>query len=179
MLEPVRKDIIDVLGKAIKFISDSDVKALNDVSNHTVHNSFIYQDEDSISIAVIIYSFSKIIERGAEIKDATLLLKHARNHLVRQEIHEYKHVIRKLTRLISNVDSKFKLYIQDIIEKAHIKKGSKLYNHGISLAQSASLLGISQWELMSYVGKTQINDNYPSSTRAGKRLDTARRLFQK
>jgi hypothetical protein len=177
MIDHVRKDLIDILEKASKAVLSKDIVSLKSLSDHTIHNSFIFQDEDSISIAVVVYSLSKIIERGVDFKESAKLLKHAKSHLLREEVHKYRQIVRNITKGISELDTKFKLYIQDVIDKAHIKKGSKLYNHGISIAQSASLLGVSQWELMSYIGKTQINDEYPSNNRSGKRLDFARRLF--
>ena len=60
---------------------------------------------------------------------------------------------------------------------AQIKKGSRLYEHGLSMAKSAEILGIGQWELMSYVGKTRIIDEEAVTTGVKKRLDVARKIF--
>ncbi|MBI3033896.1 hypothetical protein HYY72_01950 [Candidatus Woesearchaeota archaeon] len=177
MIPQVKKDILAVLKETEMSIARGDTVKLKELSDHTIHNSFIYQDEDSISIAVIIYSLYKVydvpsLNTGAVVK----LLKHAGKHLERDELQKYKGVIRRLSRLIAGKDSKFKHYIQDVIERAEIKKGSKLYYHGISIAQAANLLGISQWELMSYVGKTKISDTAGISD-VNDRLNFARRLF--
>ena len=57
-------------------------------------------------------------------------------------------------------------------------KGGKLYAHGLSVGQAASLLGISQYELMSYIGKTQISDVFPEEGMSvAKRTAYAKKLF--
>ena len=45
------------------------------------------------------------------------------------------------------------------------------------MAKASEILGISQWELMNYIGKTQINDNIPDIIDARSRLRFARGLF--
>ncbi len=76
---------------------------------------------------------------------------------------------------INKIDTKLKLYIEEVISKAKVKKGSKLHEHGLSIARTAEVLGISQWELMNYVGKTTIStvDGVDVKTR----LNFARKLF--
>ena len=79
-------------------------------------------------------------------------------------------MIRNILKHIGRIDDKLKLYIDDVLDKAKIVKGSTLYEHGVSIGRAAELLGISQWELMSYVGKTKIIDRYkeeviPTNTR--------------
>ena len=54
--------------------------------------------------------------------------------------------------------SHVKQYIDEFINQAEIKKGTKIYDHGVSLGQAANILGISQWELMNYVGKTRFGE---------------------
>ena len=69
------------------------------------------------------------------------------------------------------MDERLPYFIQEIIEKAKISKGSKIYEHGLSLRRASELLGISQWQLMHYVGKTRIAD-----TEAPPRISTKDRL---
>ena len=40
-----------------------------------------------------------------------------------------------------------KEYIQEVFRKAYINKASRIYEHGISRAETAGLLGVTQWEL--------------------------------
>ena len=79
--------------------------------------------------------------------------------------------------IISTIDSKLKLYIGEVITQAEIKKGSKLYAHGISLGRAAEVLGISQWELMFYIGKTKLID-VKGCVGVRERLNYARSLFK-
>ena len=79
---------------------------------------------------------------------------------------------------IQAIDSKLSLYLQEVLEKAKVKKGSSLYEQGISLARSAELLGLTQWELMNYVGKTKVMDqDLPSGFSVRQRMNYAKSLF--
>ncbi|MBI2574799.1 hypothetical protein HYV82_02855 [Candidatus Woesearchaeota archaeon] len=180
MIPAVRSDIITVLKAAEGFIIKGNFSGLRGLSDHTIHNSSIFQDEDSISIAVVTYSLSKICESGvgrAWLVRASKLLGHARRHLERNEFSRYKSVVRKLTGFISSADARFRAYIQDVINQAQVRKGSRIYYHGISLARAADLLGVSQWELMGYAGRTQIIERYGAAGDVKKRLEFARGLF--
>lgn len=177
MDETVKVDIIRVLDDASKMIERNDVIGLKELSNHTIHNASIFQDQDSVTIAVIIYTLAKIFEREGKV-DLTIvpMLNTSRRNLFDNNYEVYKENITKLYDLIKKRDGKNKLYIQQVIEKAGVKKSSKIYEHGVSLAQAASILGVSQWELMSYVGHTQIPEAF-EPTNLKKRLSTARKLF--
>ena len=66
MHETIKKDIISVLSKLTGILSvkdEKDVIEIRELSNHTIHNASVFQDEDSVSIAILTYSLSKIIDR--------------------------------------------------------------------------------------------------------------------
>jgi hypothetical protein len=178
MDEKVRKEIIQLLDKVIQSLDKNDILGLQDLSNHIIHSASIFQDEYSVSAAVIVFALSKIIQRESFI-DAriTTLLKKAIHHLRKYQINKYTLDIRKLISLISNTDSKLGLYIQHVMDEAHVKKASKIYDHGISLGQTAQILGISQWELMKYIGHTKIPDNLVEKVNIRKRLKYVNELF--
>ena len=71
-----------------------------------------------------------------------------------------------------------KLYVQEVINQAQIKKGSKLCEHGLSCSKSAEILGISQWELMNYIGKTKLSEEEHDIVDLRTRIDYARGLFR-
>ncbi len=183
MNEVVKKDIISVLNEVITIIGveeERDVIDLMELSNHTIHNASIFQDEDSVSIAILIYSISKVIQRREgklNYKSISALLGDAKNHLTVGNVDKYRKTIRKLFDFISTIDSKLKLYVEAVINQAEIRKGSKLYAHGISLGRASEILGISQWELMSYVGKTNLT-NIAGGVGIKQRLQYARSLFK-
>jgi len=178
----IKKDILSIISKTIEILKvkeEKDVIELKDLSNHTIHNASIFQDEDSVSIAILIYSLSKIIERKfgeLDYKPILNLLASTFNYLKKDYIDEYRKTIKKLFDLISKIDSRLKLYIEEVIKQAQIKKGSQLYRHGISLARAAEILGISQWELMNYIGHTKITD-FEARADIESRLKFTRGLF--
>lgn len=183
MDETIKKDILDVLSKAseiLKVKEEKDTAELRELSNHIIHNASIFQDEDSISIAILTYSLSKVIERreGRINYPALLrLISSAADSLSLNKINDYRNSIKKLFAFISSIDNKLKLYIEEVINQAEIKKGGKLYEHGISLARASEVLGISQWELMFYIGKTKMTD-IKGGVDVRERLSYARRLFR-
>ena len=183
MDEIVRKDALQILGRVIDILKvkeEKDATELKDLSNQTIHNASVFQDETSVSIVVLVYALSKIIERKQNELDYTYILKFletARNHLQNNEEYNFSVIIKKLFSEISNIDDKLKLYIQEVINQAQIKKGSQLYKHGLSYAKAAEILGISQWELMGYIGKTKLNEDIPNIVDVRTRLKFARGLF--
>ena len=45
------------------------------------------------------------------------------------------------------------------------------------MAQSANILGISQWELMDYIGKTKMEDTFQNKEDIKAKLEFTRNLF--
>ena len=45
--------------------------------------------------------------------------------------------------------------IQEVLRKASINKASKIYEHGISIAKTTKILGVTPWELTEYVGEKE------------------------
>ena len=178
----VKEDIISVLEQAVKIIREQRFSDLKELSNHTIHDASIFQDEDSISIAILIYAMSKTIERccekGIPYEKIENLVAKAKDYLRAEREDDYRKTIKSLFEVINTIDDKLKLFVEEVIKRARVKKGSKLYEHGISLSRTADLLGISQWELMSYIGKTQIVEFIPENIPVKERLETARRLFR-
>jgi len=180
MNEKVKIDIIMILEGCLKYIKEKDSSKIKELSDHTLHNASIFQDKDSISMAVIMYALSKIFDRKGFISKSMInSLISSRAALIKNNFGLYNRVIKDLIKNISMEDYKLRLYIQEVIEQAQIKKGSRIYEHGISMAQAASLLGISQWDLMNYVGKTQIPDAFKEAVTIEQRLRFARHLFEK
>lgn len=185
MQDIVKKDILNVLGKAVKLIHDEDAAGLNQLSNHIIHDASIFQDDDSVSIAILTYAISKIMIRCFEKhedweKSCVVLvpqIEDARKALEKGKFDRYRRTIRNLFSQIQNLDKKLKLYIQVVLDKARIKKASKLHAHGISIARTAELLNITQWELQDYVGKTTFPE-VRTAISATERLKFARSLFK-
>ena len=173
----VREDTIKIIDESLDAIENQEFSKLNELSNHTIHNASVFQDEYSISIAVVISSLAKITKRKKTIDpQITYCLEQARKLLESQEDKAFCEEIKKVTDLIRKSDVHHS--IQEVLRRAEIKKSSNIYYHGISLARAAELLRISQWELMSYVGKTTIIDQSGKvKQNLKKKLKTVREIF--
>ncbi len=174
----VKQDLIKGLKETINATKENDFFILPELSNHTIHNASIYQDSDSILAAVIIYSLSKIITRERKIDEQFLKeMRKALNELEQGRVQDYRKTMQNLLKIIAQKDSKLKLYIEEVVMQARVKKGMKLYEHGISVGQAADLLGVSQWELMDYIGKTTIPDMLAGKPGVKSRIRFAKEVF--
>lgn len=180
------QNLIDILEKSYKAIIDKDVKTIRELSNHTIHSSTINQDFFSISTAVILYSFSKIFERNYNeykgwnefYNNTKFFFKKSIQALRKNNFDEYKKDIKEILYSINKLDKKLKNYISDVIESAKISKASRMYEHGISIGRTVELLGINEWELMDYVGKTGISETeLTKSKNVADRLKYTREMF--
>ncbi len=182
----VKEDILTVLNSAIEILKEregKDLYELKELSNHVIHNAGIFQDEHSITIAVLIYSIYKVLERMPFIENRNyskflLYLRKAKQFLEKDDMARFNSEIKILFKTIESLDHRLKKFVEEVVRKARINKGSKLVEHGISVAQASSLMGISQWELMSYIGKTEIVDKQDFKEDVKKRLNYARKLFK-
>ena len=179
MSDSVREDILDALDNTILAIKEQNVHMLKELSNRTIHNATLFQDWKSINVAVVIYALSKIIDRQKgklpnlifpEIKKCVSSVRTGKDEKLRNSLNS-------LLKIISGVDHKLKWYIDHVVEQAQVKKGSRIYEHGISLARAAELLGISTWDLMNYTGKTNIADKFSSEIDIKDRMDFTREVF--
>lgn len=183
MHEIIKRDILAVLGDLIDILKvkeGADVLQIRELSNHIIHNASVFQDEDSISIAILIYSLSKIIERNQKdlnYKRLLSMLNSCIAGLRNNDDEQFRKSVKYVFDFVRAVDEKLKLYIQEVINHAQIKKGCKLCEHGISVARASEVLGISQWELMHYLGKTTLVDQFSEPVSVANRLKVARGLF--
>ena len=183
MLDIIKKDILAVLSELVEIFKvkeETDIIQIKELSNHVIHNASVFQDEDSISVAVLIYSLSKIMERqqkGLDYNKVLSMLNSCILNLKNNEDEAFRKLIKNIFNFIRTIDAKLKLYIHEVINQAQIKKGCKLCEHGISVARASEVLGISQWELMHYLGKTTLIDQFSEPVNVLKRLKIARSLF--
>lgn len=178
MNENVRKDIIEVLHDVVSCLENNNIIEIRNLSDHIIHSASIFQDEYSITTAVIVFALHKIIQRKGFV-DVRLIsiLRKAITHIQKYQLNKYSKDIKKLITQISKEDSQLNLYIQHVMNEANVKKASKMYEHGISIGQTAELLRISQWELMKYIGNTTISDSFADEKGLRKRISLAFNLF--
>jgi hypothetical protein len=171
MNEQVKKDILIVLKSSIDCLSKNLCSLLQSTSDKVIHNASIFQDEYSTSVAIIIYALAKMSERTNDINPQIISeLKSAYDKLNSGNENAFLQDLKDLMNLIENEDRKAKYYFKHVIDKAKIKKGTKIYDHGISSKRVADMLGRSQWELMSYIGRTNISDHYDHTINMKKKI---------
>jgi len=158
--------VIDVLSQVKRAIVQNDSAQLRNLSNQTIHTASMVQDSGSITLAVIVYAFAKLIERGDHnkikhwnkfIKKIESFFSLAIKSLKDKKFEIYENYLEDIRKTTSSVAPNMKPYIQEVMRKAAINKASKIYEHGISMGQTAKLLGITQWELAEYAGEKMIN----------------------
>lgn len=162
-----RDNVLYILSTARKAMKKMNLTLLKELSDHTIHSASIYQDTDSITVAVLIYALSKIFERSKYTnyadwpsfsKTCIENLTKAEHDLKGNKIEEFRKDLLNIRQAVDKLSGHLKTYVEDVFRKAMIKKASRIYEHGISLKQTAELLGISTWELAEYTGETGISD---------------------
>ncbi len=182
-----KENVIGILENAKMAIEMRDAALMRQLSDRTIHSSSIYGDPDNVGVAVIVYALSKIIERGkySSYESWPFFLKACLNGLTnsidaikRDDLDDFRNSIAGINNAISRISGHLKDYIEDVFRKASINKASRIYEHGISMKQTADLLGISVFELAEYAGKTGIADVDLSVTKdIRKRLKEAEDFF--
>ncbi len=180
MKEVIKEDILKVLLKSIEAVDNRNYYSLELLSNRIIHNASIFQDEFSTSMAIIIYALSKIASKTEIVdQDISNELKKSYMSLKENDDQKFEKNIQKLYKLIETQDSKLKYYFKHVLDQAKVKKGTKIHDHGISTTQVAAILGRSKWEIMNYVGKTDIPDSYSPTNNVKSRIEYTRSLFKK
>lgn len=182
MEDKVKKDIILVLNnlaKILKAKEEGDIAQIKELSNHIIHDASIFQDQDSISVAILIYSLSKIIERKQDFDYGKIIsmVNSCILSILNNNDDSFRKSIKGILDFIRTLDQRLNMYMQEVITQAQIKKGAKICEHGISCARSAEMLGITQWELLRYIGQTTHVDHLYAPVNVSKRIKLARGLF--
>src|SRR3989344_4926332 len=168
MDEERRLHIIRMIKEAEKDLHAKDIVGLRELSNQTIHDASIIQDQFSVVVAIIIYAFSKILERPRYTnfkswnlfeKNSFRSLKQMRQSLEKKDLKNFERAGKEFLHSIRRLDHRLRKYIEDILYASRISKAARIYEHGISASQTAKLTGVSVQEVMSYSGsKTYIAD---------------------
>ena len=182
-----KSHVIKVLENVKKAISQRDVLTLKSLSNQTIHSASVHQDTDSIAIAVIIYSLSKIIERENKIgnKECSRFCKNALNFfgsaiksLKENNEDNFRDNLEKIRRVVNKFPVNFKKDVGEVFRKASINKAAKIYEHGISMEQTADLLGLTLFELATYSGQNVSGFENSKTESVKKRIKIAMDFFK-
>lgn len=174
----IKKDIINSIDKTLLALKKDNFESLKELSNHNIHNASIYYDEYSIILTVIIYSLSKIFLKPFN-KDLILnLLTQMKNSMKNNNLNLYQTAQKQLLTYIEKIDKEFSSYISQVLTQAQIKKSTLLYEHGLSIETAAHILGISQWDLMNYLGNVKTTNFAVPKTDIKSRIEFTRSLFK-
>ncbi len=182
-----KEHVISLLEQAKKSAMAGNVSTLKKLSDQTSHSTLIYQDEGSILVAVIIYSLSKIIEKGERyykenyrkyLNNYIKILDKSINCLKKDDDKDFiKHISSMMQSEEISIDLKH--HLKDLFRKARINKASKIYEHGMSMEKTAKLFGISMWELAEYTGQTDISEeNFGKTIDEKTRIKNAMEFFK-
>lgn len=160
--------LISVISDAKQCLTDKNSSELKSLSNQIIHQASIHQDTGCITLAVLIYTLSKLIERkdydrlenwDKFVKEIGQCMDSAVNELEKGKENDYENYLEKARMALSSISGDLKPYIQEVLRKASINKASKIYDHGISMERTAKMLGVTQWELSEYAGGRQAPDS--------------------
>jgi hypothetical protein len=181
-------NVLRVLKETRTAIEKNDSFMLKSLSNQTVNTSSLTQDSDNIAVAVIVYSLSKIIERQDYRQlpgwkkfytNILLYMDKSIKDIESKNYEMFRDDFKMIRGSIENLSGKLKKYIKEVLRNAEINKASRLYEHGISMEQTANLLGVTLYELADYVGKTGIPDVPENKTMNTKeRIKLAMEIFE-
>lgn len=183
-----KENILRIFQEAKIAINNNDSVKLKELSNQTNNTASLTQDPDNIAVAVAVYSISKIIER-TEYKNFPgwkdfykVIVSAVDNSIIAIKKNDDKKLSESLISIrkaVSKLSGKLKSYIQDVFRKAEINKASKIYEHGISMEKTASLLGITMFELASYAGqKPDADVSLTKTIDVKSRIKTAMEMFK-
>ena len=182
-----RGHILNVLEETKAALKRDDYLKIKNLSNRVLHVSSIEQDPDIISVAVVLYSLSKLIERENYqtyknwpkfYKNYIEGLNRLTDSLKRNDINKFRKDMDFIRNIIQRLSGNLKIYISDVFRKARINKASRIYEHGISMEKTAKILGISIWELAEYAGQSGIADvNLSVTLPVKERIKIAEEIF--
>lgn len=158
---------ISVLEGAKQALLEKDSFLLKQVSNQTVHSASLQQDAGSLIIATLVYALSKLVERKdyVKIRNWDKLVEKINSNFtsaikaaMESDEEKFNLFLQKARESLEESSVDMKQYIQDVLRKASVNKASRIYEHGISLGQTAQILGLTNWELAEYAGQSKWTD---------------------
>lgn len=153
--------ILKILNKVDESLRTKDYLSIKFESDKLINHTSLNQDADIISIAVIIYSLSKMLERQdykkhpdwqGYFKEYQRSIRLMIRFIQKDRIDLLRNELKILRETTNHLTGSFKRDIKEVFRKARINKASKIYEHGISMEKTARILGISLWELSEYAG---------------------------
>ena len=180
-----KNNVLRIVRKSIKAMKNNDSYGLKILSDQTNNTASRTQDPDNITLAVLVYSLSKLIERKKyhNLKgwkkfrdDVLLILNQLEKSLSSDNPKQTQNKMQKLRKNISKMTGDLNEHIQDVFRKASINKASKIYDHGISMEKTSKLLGVTMYEIAGYIGQKKSSDEEKDSD-VSQRIKLAQEMF--
>jgi hypothetical protein len=181
-------NVLRILKETKIALEKNDSFTIRGLSNQTINTASLAQDPDNIAVAVIVYSLSKIVERldyrqlpgwKKFYSNILLYLDKSIKDIEDKKYEKFREDFKNIKGSIDNLSGKLKKYVKEVLRDAEISKASRLYEHGISMEQTAKLLGITLYELAEYVGRTGISDSPENRTmNTRERIKLAMEIFE-
>ena len=180
MKKQVIDDIKSVFKEVRQALIDGDANRIQALSNHTIHNASIYQDSLSLTTAVSVYALAKVVTRCHSQSHVCLELRKLVDETLKacRDDGSLKRALKQLIKSLSQFDKQYKMYVQEVVTKARINKGSALYKHGISIGRAAAMLKVSRWDLQDYVGKTKLVGQENEKFNVKKKYAVVKEIFK-
>lgn len=138
---------------------DSDeIIRLSNQTNNTISRT---QDQDNVTTAIIVYALGKILKKESFRnypswkkfhKTILRIFDEIIFSLEKKDEKLFRRSIKKIIKNLERLPGRLKEEIREVFRKASINKAEKLYEHGISMEQTANLLGITMYEIAEYAG---------------------------
>lgn len=192
-VERINQEVLNIfkdkiLKGEIKY-QDINSEKILELSNQMIHDSSVFQEKILLKYSTLLYVLSKMIARQkAKSKSLDLgpvfcqiydKLKKIHENIKRKKLKALDRNMKETFEIISKNDSKFNIYVQDIIHSTMIKKGSQLVQHGLSIETVSDLTGLNQWDLYAYLGKTNYETLLDEKVnKTEKRLRHVKKLFK-
>jgi len=141
----------DSIDRIVLAVEAEDAMGLRELSREFSEQAVTVQSEELIDLALVTYCFNKIFSKV-----------HFKENLADFKVK----VLAELSRgdfkaVLDDVeafDRQFGAFEGNLVVKARIKVGSRLYSSGLSLSQSASLTGVGVSDILGYVGETKTHE---------------------
>lgn len=182
-----KEHLIYILNKTKNGLKTDNIVELQALSDQTIHSASVEQHTDYILIAVLIYTLAKLTSRKDDLKiDNWPLIVYKINKQIDNAIEsiendnesKFTEALIRIKKILVQNSLSLKTYVNDVLRKASINKASKIYEHGISLSQTARLLDLNKWELSEYIGQKEITEaKYNLTISIKKRVGWALKFF--
>jgi hypothetical protein len=176
----MEKMIHKLIEDSISAVEKKDALALRKISTKANSEAVIEGHRELILLALIDYSLSKILSKvhyesvdGGFYGNVMSLMEKSRS----ADKEELIPILEDIEDLVIKLDRKEGNYSSNIMEKARVKKASKLYEQGLSLRRAAELTGADSLEVLDFVGNSKIHE-FKGGGKNAKRLEAARGVFK-